>query len=318
MALCLYSRVSLQPFPCQLAVQDAWGLVFSVKKTMDLSQHSRDVLEKTLVKAMKEYNNMKAERDDWRQKAEQAKEESRPIGPIGASVPKTNADAEGLAAELKKVKAELEQVKEKLNREMRAHSLNARRVTGPGGNAAQAKDEVLKEVEHLRQVVKQQVATIEMVEKQRSLEKVSKEKLQEKIKMLEEEGGITQMKAELEQQQEKVRKLDRQMTEKEKVLVDCTAYTQIVSAHAKRLEEGMCVLLKPGGAPERFAGQRVKILDWEFITVARSQSHRDTTMIYDKIVFLDEAGNQRSWPVVFVEPVEEEMCEQLSKKARVE
>ena len=109
--------------------------------------------------------------------------------------------------------------------------------------------------------------------------------------MMEEEGGITQLKAELKQQQEANINQDKELREKTKVLVKCTAYTEIVSAHAKRLAKGMAVLLKPGGFPETYVGQKIK----------------DYYVDEDKITFLNEDGHKCSWPIVFVEPVEEDV-----------
>ena len=67
------------------------------------------------------------------------------------------------------------------------------------------------------------------------------------------------------------------------------------------------------------AGQTVKTQSLHEVNwMVPSGTYGNTITIRDKITFLDEAGNERSWPIVFVEPVKEEICDQLSKKARLE
>ena len=78
-----------------------------VENRMDLSEYPRDLLETALTASRQELARMKAERDAYKERAEQAQ------GPLGLSRPTA-----ALQAELDKTKAQLELVKKTLNAEI--------------------------------------------------------------------------------------------------------------------------------------------------------------------------------------------------------
>jgi hypothetical protein len=286
------------------------------KQEMVKAQNERDKAQKERDEARDERDLLKDERqakedtleeekDDWKCKAEEYEKEVNELraqkernelraktleveeGPIGCPVKMTPEDQK------KKEDREAACLQKKAKDwELFQKSLFDGRVLGPVGPAAEvvAKDVMIetKETEQLKEDL-------------RACKQREKGHLQ-KIGELEKEGGIDKLSWDLTEL------LSNTKASYESICA-CRDYQELVYVHVKTLRAGQFVRLKPGGEWPEMVGKLVRVHS------VGQKGIKVETSFADKVLFhADGVEGLKSWPIVFVEPVEAEAADSSKKR----